>query len=85
MSDTAVSPELLEPALPGAWIAEHRRIWQMRFLNVNDLARFCSDRGLSNFGEEGITRLWQLGLLKADLVERMNDSLSSVPKDGEMH
>ncbi len=69
MSDTAVSPELLEPALPGAWIAEHRRIWQMRFLNVNDLARFCSDRGLSNFGEEGITRLWQLGLLKADLVE----------------
>ena len=69
MSDTTVPPELLEPALPGAWIAEHRRIWQMRFLNANGLARLCSDRGLSNFGEEGITRLWQLGLLKADLVE----------------
>jgi hypothetical protein len=69
MSDPAVSSELLEPALPGAWIAEHRRIWQMKFLNANELARFCSDRGLSNFGKEGIVRLWQLGLLKADLVE----------------
>src|SRR6266704_1375520 len=69
MSDTAVSPELLEPALPGAWIAEHLRIWQMNFLKAYDLARFCSDRGLSDFGEKGIARLWQLGLLKADRIE----------------
>jgi hypothetical protein len=67
--DNTVSPELLEPALPGAWIAEHHRIWQMNFLNAHDLARFCHDRGLSSFREEGITQLWQLGLLKADLVE----------------
>ncbi len=69
MSDTTVSPELLEPTLPGAWIAEHLRIWQMNFLKAYDLARFCRDRGLSDFGEEGITRLWQLGLLKADRIE----------------
>jgi hypothetical protein len=69
MPDNTVSPELLEPALPGAWIAEHRRIWQMNFLNAYDLARFCYDRGLADFGEKGITQLWQLGLLKADLVE----------------
>src|SRR6266516_4258545 len=69
MPDNTVSPELLEPELPGAWLAEHRRIWQMNFLNAHDLARFCRDRGLSSFREEGITQLWQLGLLKADLVE----------------
>ncbi len=69
MSESTTSTELLEPALPGAWIAEHRRIWQMDFLEAKDLARFCSDRGLADFHEEGITRLWQLGLLKADLVE----------------
>ncbi|SRR6266487_1986783 len=69
MLENTVLPKLLEPPLPGAWIAEHRRIWQMKFLNAQNLARFCSDRGLSDFREEGITQLWQLGLLKADLVE----------------
>lgn len=64
-----VSPKLLEPSLPGAWIVEHRRIWQMKFLNASDLAQFCSDRGLGNFREAGIIQLWQLGILKADLVE----------------
>ncbi|GHO98578.1 hypothetical protein KSF_086260 [Reticulibacter mediterranei] len=61
--------ELLELAVSGTWIAEHRRIWQMKFLNPEELAQFCSDRGLSNFGEEDIIHLWQLGLLKADLIE----------------
>ncbi len=69
MLDNTVSPALLEPSLPGAWIAEHRRTWQMSFLNAYDLARFCDDRGLADFGEKGIIQLWQLGLLKADLVE----------------
>jgi hypothetical protein len=69
MTDNTISPELLEPSLPGAWIAEHRRIWQMNFLKAYDLARFCHDRGLADFGEKGIIQLWQLGLLKADLVE----------------
>jgi hypothetical protein len=69
MSQNNVSSELLEPAVPGTWIAEHRRIWQMKFLNPKELAQFCSDRGLSNFGEKNIIHLWQLGLLKADLIE----------------
>jgi hypothetical protein len=69
MPDNTVSPELLEPSLPGAWIAKHRRIWQMKFLNARDFAQFCHDRGLEDFREKGIIQLWQLGLLKADLVE----------------
>ncbi len=69
MADNTISSELLEPSLPGAWIAEHQRIWQMKFLNARNLAQFCSDRGLADFGEKGIIQLWQLGLLKADLIE----------------
>ncbi len=69
MTENTISPQLLEASLPGAWIAEHRRIWQMKFLDARDLAQFCRDRGLEDFREEGITHLWQLGLLKADLVE----------------
>ncbi len=68
MPDANTSSKLLEPALPGAWIAEHRRIWQMDFLNADKLARFSHDRGTSYFNETDVIQLWQLGLLKADLI-----------------
>lgn len=68
MPDNNISPELLEPFLPGALIAEHRHIWQMNLLNARELARFSKDRSLSFSSEEDIVHLWQLGLLKADLV-----------------
>src|SRR5437899_1650809 len=68
-NNNTVSPNLLEPALPGAWIAEHHRIGQIPLLKAKELAQFCSDRGLSDFREKGIIQLWQLGLLKADLIE----------------
>ena len=68
MPDANTSSKLLEPALPGAWIAEHRRIWQMDFLNADKLARFSHDRGASYFNETDVIQLWQLGLLKADLI-----------------
>src|SRR6266487_3954488 len=61
--------ELSDSSLPGAWIAKHSRIWQISFLKAKELAQFCSDRGLSDFREEGIVHLWQLGLLKADLIK----------------
>lgn len=70
MSDNTDSPELLETTFPGAWIAEHPGIWQMDFLSASEVARFCHDRGLSfSPFEDDIIQLWQLGLLKADLVE----------------
>ena len=61
-------PRLLEIELPGIWIAKHRHIWQMNLLNANNFARFSSDRGLSSFSEEDVTQLWQLRLIKADIV-----------------
>lgn len=60
--------QLLEPALPGMWIAQRRHIWQMNLLSARELAQFSQDRGLSISSEEDIIHLWQLGLLKADLV-----------------
>jgi hypothetical protein len=68
MDDNHTSTELLEPSLPGAWIVQHRRIWQMNFLNADKLARFGHDRGLASFDEKDVTQLWQLGLIKADLI-----------------
>lgn len=68
MSVDTISSEMLEPVLPGAWIAERRRIWQMDFLNADKLASFSHDRGAPYFNEKDIIQLWQLGLLKADLI-----------------
>ncbi len=69
MADETISSELLEASLPGAWIAENRHIWQMKLLNASELARFSSDHALSFSSFEGdIIHLWQLGLLKADLI-----------------
>ncbi len=69
MPDNTVSPRLLEPSLPGAWIAERRHIWQMNLLSASELAGFSHDRGLSfsSFADD-VVHLWQLGLLKADLI-----------------
>ncbi|HEU5382402.1 MAG TPA: hypothetical protein VFV38_43870 [Ktedonobacteraceae bacterium] len=68
MSQTNSSSNLLGSTSPGAWIAEHRHIWQMDFLNANKFANFSSSRGLAYFNEEDIIQLWQVGLVKADLI-----------------
>lgn len=68
MSQTTTSSRLLEPELPGTWIAGRRHIWQMDFLNANNFARYSRDRGSSHFSEENVTHLWQFGLVKADLI-----------------
>lgn len=68
MSDTDIISGLIEPALPGAWIAEHQRIWQMNFLNASELASFGHKRGLASFGKRDVIQFWQLGLMKADLI-----------------
>src|SRR5450755_2538308 len=69
MNENNTAPDLLAPSLLGAWVVEYNRIRQMSLLKAKELAQFCYDRGLSNFGEEGVTHLWQLGLLKADYIE----------------
>ena len=56
-----------EPGLLGRCIADHGDIWQMRLLNPSRLSSFVRDRGVG-FWESHIKQLWQLKLLRADLV-----------------
>jgi hypothetical protein len=64
---TPVSPQLIDPALLGKWLGERRHIWQMDLLSADKLSSFAKDRGLV-FWSDHILRLWQLGLLRADIV-----------------
>jgi hypothetical protein len=68
MSQTTTS-RLLEPELPGAWIVNRQHIWQMNLLDAYKLANFSHDRGLAYFNENDVIHLWQLGLVKADLIK----------------
>ena len=69
MSTDLKETQLLKPGLLGKWIAEHSDIWQMHFLSDQELGRMAGERGLSfsSLGDD-VKRLWQLGLLRADLV-----------------
>jgi len=61
--------ELIPKGVLAHWMAERTGIWQMRILNQDELAGFVRARGLLySFGLD-IERLWQIGLLKADLVQ----------------
>lgn len=67
MPNQQSSMNLLPPGQLGLWVAERLDIWQMRFLGDRDLGSFADRRGLS-LGFDHVQRLWQLGLLRADLV-----------------
>jgi hypothetical protein len=68
MTHTTTVPRLLKSSLPGAWIIQHNRIGQMSLLNADKLASFSHHRGLAYFNETDVIQLWQLGLIKADLI-----------------
>lgn len=60
---------LFDTSLVARWIVERQFIWQIRFISSNDLCNLARDRGLSYWAlNDDIQRLWQSGLLKADLV-----------------
>ncbi|KPL81953.1 hypothetical protein [Herpetosiphon geysericola] len=52
----------------GSLIAKRTFIWQMKFLKPLKIAGFAKDRSV-NFWDSHITQLWQLGLLRADLIK----------------
>ena len=60
-----VSPEDLGRAL-----ARRGEIWQMRSLDARGFTRFAVDRsvGVGGGPQDGVERLWRLGLLRADVV-----------------
>lgn len=61
--------KLLDPSLVARWIAQRQFIWQMQFLSAENLCRFASERGLGfSILSDDIQRLWQIGVLRADLL-----------------
>jgi len=67
MPNQESSMNVLPPGQLGLWLAERSDIWQMKFLSDRDLVSFASRRGLSLWFDH-VQRLWQPGLLRADLV-----------------
>ncbi|MGE0539884.1 MAG: hypothetical protein AB7R89_06860 [Dehalococcoidia bacterium] len=51
----------------GAWLATRGAIWQFTLLSPDELSRFTSDRAV-RFGSREIEQLWQIGMLRADLI-----------------
>jgi hypothetical protein len=57
----------LAPGTVGRLMLEYQDLWQMRLIDPAELARFGKDRGLTLW-DRHITKLWQLRLLRADLI-----------------
>ncbi|OFW27547.1 MAG: hypothetical protein A3J28_13680 [Acidobacteria bacterium RIFCSPLOWO2_12_FULL_60_22] len=58
---------LIQPEFLAKQILAKSEIWPRQFLDPEALARFCSDRGI-RIWDGTLVRLWQLGLLRADLI-----------------
>ena len=54
----------------GNWLFDKDGIWQMRLLDEDEIERYANERGVRPvFFNQSARKLWQLGLLFADLVE----------------
>ena len=49
------------------WLADRHDIWPVRLMSARQLSSLASERGI-RLNEGAILRLWQVGLLRADLV-----------------
>lgn len=64
---------LLKPGQLSQWIFDLYDIWQMHFVSDNELGSIAQDRGLMSLSlGDYIKNLWQLGLLRADLVKSVD-------------
>ena len=69
MSENGEPRTMLGPEVLGRWMIERWYVWQMRLLDAKKLAQFGRARGLQVSSSSGkdVERLWQMGLLRADL------------------
>ena len=58
-------------------LASLPQVWQHGLLTAAQLGKFASERGIQVSNEETIRGLWQVGLLRADLVS--SDAELSMP------
>lgn len=59
---------LIYPSTVTGWQRELPDLWQFKLLDARQLSEFAHDRGAS-FHRQQIEQLWQVGLLRADLVK----------------
>lgn len=57
----------LEPEQLTKWLVERQPIWQLRLLNASEFSSYSKSLGL-NFSEKDIVQLWQLAIVRADVV-----------------
>lgn len=70
MSSSLPNNKLMDAALLGEWMADQPYLWHMKPLQADELERLTGTSGFKlGFWRNGIEQLWQLGFLKADLVE----------------
>lgn len=79
MPGTTYQPRLVDPLLLGTWIAKHQHLWQMDFLNAEEIAKYAYDRGIAS-STDHVRRLWQLGLLRADVVAHDPKTSHALPR-----
>lgn len=59
---------LVDPSTLTSWRRESPDLWQFKLLDARQLSEFAGDRGAS-FYRHQIEQLWQVGLLRADLIK----------------
>lgn len=59
---------LVDPSTVTSWQRELPDLWQFKLLEARQLSEFSHDRGAS-FYRQQIEQLWQVGLLRADLIK----------------
>ncbi len=64
---------MIPPSQFSRWIYENKDIWQLDFMNPNNLASLNKDRKVG-FWENHIIHLWQLGWVRSDIVHGSIDS-----------
>src|SRR5258706_14334052 len=60
-------PFLIDAKQLGNWMADRHDIWQLDLLTPDKLTDFCKEREIRVW-KEHIELLWQLGLLRADII-----------------
>lgn len=58
---------MIDPVVVARWMKHHGEIWQADLLSHEELASFAAERDV-RFRAEHIALLWQVGLLRADLI-----------------
>lgn len=59
---------MIQPSQLSRWIYENEDIWQWYLLNPRNLVTFIKDRKV-NFWEDHIIHLWQLGWVRAEIIQ----------------